>query len=262
MEHKIGRDEFVKQAKGTPCPALVWFLIRRANDTQEGPIQLLLTVAHSPTPFKLKNPNLKQALERLGLEWLTPSQISRIRECPAPGRKVPRHRFDRWFGRNGGVDPDSPAPSPKCKKLFWAWRGDQKTCDLHLRYASMLRVQKHRKARQELKRKARQLKDARQQLKRVRRANKRARRLVQAIPVFPATPSQLQAQNERADLQLLQWIRLGIEQEARDSERLEAMIRGGYVVPDAAEPQTYKLSGQGLQLFGQLKKRVPHAPER
>ncbi len=126
----------------------------------------------------------------------------------------------------------------------------------------MLRVEKHRNAKKDRKRNALQLKDARQQLKRVRRANKRARRLAQATPVFPAKPSQLQAQNERADLQLLQWIRLGFEQETRDSERLEAMIRGGYVAPDTAEPQTYKLSGQGLQLFGQLKKRVPHALER
>src|SRR5262249_11982420 len=162
--------------KGKPCPTLVWFLIRRANDSPQGPIQLLRTIAHSPTPFKLKNPKLKQALERLGLDWLTPSQISRIRECPAPARKVPRHRFDRWFGRYGGVDPESPVQSPRCEKFFWAWRGDQKTCDLHLEYASTLRVQKYRKAKQEHKRKARQLKDARLQLKRVRRANKRAKR--------------------------------------------------------------------------------------
>ena len=127
----------------------------------------------------------------------------------------------------------------------------------------MLRVEKYRKAKQKHKRKARQLKEARQQLKRVRRAYRRAKRLAEAAPVLSVTPSQLQAQNDRADLWLLQWLRLGFIQGSSDtdSERLEEMIRGGYVVPDAAEPQTYKLSGQGLQLFGQLKKRVPHALE-
>src|SRR5438034_7963891 len=97
MNPKLGRNEFVKRPKGTQCPALVWLLIRRVDDTQEGPIQLLRTIAHSPTPFKLKNPKLKQALERLGLDWLRPSQISRIRECPSPTRKVPRYRVNCWF---------------------------------------------------------------------------------------------------------------------------------------------------------------------
>ena len=46
-----------------------------------------------------------------------------------------------------------------------------------------------------------------------------------------------------------------------DSDRLEAMTRGGYVVHDEAESQTHKLSGQGLQLLGQLRKRVSRAPE-
>jgi hypothetical protein len=96
----------------------------------------------------------------------------------------------------------------------------------------------------------------------LRRADKRAKRLAQATPVLSVKFSQLQAQNEKADLQLLQWIRLGFEQESWDSGRLEAMIRGGYVVLDAEQPQTYKLSGQGLQLLGQLRKRVHHALER
>src|SRR5262249_187910 len=130
-------------------------------------------------------------------------------------------------------------------------------------YASTLRVQKHRKAKQEHKRKARQLKEARQQLKRVRRANKRAKRLAQPAPVLSVEPSHLQAQNERADLRVLQWIRLGFIQASSDtdSERLEAMIRGGYVIPGEAESQTYKLSGQGLQLLAQLRRRVSRAPE-
>src|SRR5262249_54035191 len=154
-----------------------------------------------------------------------------------------------------------PVQSPRCEKFFWAWRGDQKTCDLHLEYASTLRVQKYRKAKQEHKRKARQLKDARLQLKRVRRANKRAKRLAQPAPVLSVEPSHLQAQNDRADLWLLKRIRLGFEQDSRDSERLEAMIRGGYVIPGEAESQTYKLSGQGLQLLAQLRRRVSRAPE-
>jgi hypothetical protein len=121
----------------------------------------------------------------------------------------------------------------------------------------MLRVEKHNKAKKDRKRNALQLNDARQQLKRVRRVSKRAKRLAQASLVLSVTPSQLQAQNERADLQLLKLIRLGFEPELSDSARLDAIIKGGYVIRDEAESQTYKLSGQGLQLLGQLRKRVP-----
>ena len=120
----------------------------------------------------------------------------------------------------------------------------------------MFRVQKFRKAKQEHTRKVRQLKEARQQLKRVRRANKRAKRLAQPAPVLSVTPSHLQAQNDRADLWLLQRIRLGFQQKSEDSKRLEVMIKGGYVVPNIAESKTYKLSERGLRLIGELKRRV------
>jgi hypothetical protein len=255
------RDKFVKKPKGTPCPALVWFLIDRPNDPPDGLIiQHLRTIVRSPTPFKLKNPNLKHALERLGLEWLTPSQISRIRECPAPSYKVIHDRYDRWLSR---YSPRNLEQAPRCRKFFWAWRGDQKTCDEHLEYAAMFRVQKHRKVKQKRRDNLLQLKNARAELKRARRKRRRekrqAERLAQAA-VRPATPSQLQAQKDRADLQLLKWIRVGYEVEAKDSDRLEAMIRNGYVVPDEAESETYKLSGQGLRLLAELRKRVGRGP--
>lgn len=257
-----------RRPKDAPCPKLVWAYIHAANRRSE-PWQvnrdgwarkLLRIIARSPTIFPSKNPDLKRSLRELDLEWLKPSQISRIRECAAPRRKVPRDRFDRQFNRYIGVDPSSAPQSPKCKLLFWAWRHDQKTCDEHWWAASMLRVQKHRKAKQSQLLNARQLKDARQQLKRVRRANKRAKRLAQAAPVRPVTPSQLQAQNDRADLQLLKWIRLGYELEARDSDRLEAMIIHGYVIPDPKEPETYKITGQGLQHLRELRTRVGRGP--
>jgi hypothetical protein len=259
----------VRRGKGTPCPKLVWVYIKLANkrnapwedDIGRLPRKLLRTIARSLTPFPLKNLDLKQSLKRLDLEWLTPSQISRIRECPAPRRKQPRHPTDVLFGW-GRADPRSPVRSPRCKQIFWASRSDQKTCDSHWWAASMLRVEKHRKANKERERNALQLKDARGELKRKRRANRRAQRPAQAAPVLSVTPSQLQVQNERADLQLLKLIRLSFEPEPSDSARLEAMIREGYVLRDEAESQTYKLSGKGLQLLGELKKRVPHALER
>jgi len=255
----FGRDEFVKRPKGKPCPSLVWFLIESASNKDEWPFELLRTIARSPTPFQLKNPALKEALKALGLEWLKPSQISRIRECPAPERKVPRHPYDRWFSRYG----ESKSRSPKCKELFWAWRHDQKTCDLHSGYASMFRVQKHRKRKQKERQNLRQLKDARQELKRARRERRRDKRQAEKLAQAAArllTPSQLQAQNDRADLQLLKLIRLGYEPEATDSERLEAMIRNGYVVPDPEEPQAHRLTGQGwdrLKVFRQSVGRGP-----
>ena len=257
----------VRRGKGTPCPKLVWVYIELANkrhapyedDSGWLPRRLLRIIARSPTIFPSKNPVLKSSLKRLNLEWLTPRQISRIRECPAPRRKVPRSRYDRWFGF-GGVDSRSPTQGPKCKQLFWAWRSDQKTCDAHWWAASMLRVQKHRKANKDHERNALQLKDARAKLKRVRRAKKRARKHAQATPVVPVTLSQLQTQNDRADLRLLQWIRLGYEREAGDSYRLEAMIGDGYVVPDAEESETYKLTGRGLQHLRELRKRVYGGP--
>lgn len=253
-----------RRAKDMACPKLVWAYIHAANRRSE-PWQknrdawvrkLLRIIARSPSIFPSKNPDLKSSLRELDLEWLKPSQISQIRECSAPERKVPRHRFDRWFSRYG----ESKPRSPKCKKLFWAWRRDQKTCDLHLGYASMFRVQKHRKAKQKEQQNLRQLKDARLQLKRVRRANKRARKLAQTAPVLHLTPSQLQAQNDRADLQFLKWIRVGFEVEAKDSERLQVMIRDGFVVPDPDEPQAHRLTGQGLQRLKVLRQTIGRGP--
>jgi hypothetical protein len=265
MGSNFRRNEFVKRPRGTPCPALVWFLIRSASDKDEWPFELLRAIARSPTPFRLKNPDLKQALERLGLEWLRPSQISRIRECPAPSRKVPRrealrYRVDRWLRRYGREDSQPLVQSPRCQKLFWAWRGDQKTCDDHLEYAAMFRVQKHRKGKQKKRDNLQQLKKARLHLKRVRRADKRAKRFAQAAPVRPVTPSQLQAQNDRADFRLLRLIRLRYEVEAGDSDRLEAMIKDGYVVPDETEPNTYKPSRLGLRRLAELRTRVGRGP--
>ena len=259
MLPNVGRDKFVKSPRGKPCPALVWFLIQSTGNKDEWPFELLRTIARSPTPFKLKNPALRDALRALGLEWLKPSQISRIRECPAPERKVPRHPFDRWFSRYG----ESKPRSPKCKELFWAWRHDQKTCDLHSGYASMFRVQKHRKRKQKERQNLRQLKDARQKLKRARRKRGRDKRQAERLAQAAArllTPAQLQAQNDRVDLQLLKLIRIGYEVEAGDSDRLEAMIKNGYVVPDEAESETYKLSGQGLRRLAELRKRVGRGP--
>lgn len=256
MEPHFGRDEFVKKPKGAPCPALVWFIIGRANEWLEAPVQPLRTIARSPTPFKLKNPELKQALERLGLEWLSPSQISRIRECPAPSYRVIRDLYDRWSSFR---EPREPAP--RCRKFFWAWRADQKTCDLHLEYASMFRVQKHRKAKHEHIRKARQLKDARHQLKRARRQRRREKRqeerMAQSWTRFRAF-NQRQILNDRTDMWLLQKIRAG-SLDRVDPAHLEAMIRGGYVVLNT-ESQTYKLSSTGFQRIGELRKRVIRGP--
>jgi hypothetical protein len=104
------------------------------------------------------------------------------------------------------------------------------------------------------------LKEARQQLKRVRRADKRAKRLVQVIPALPLTPSQLQARNDRVDLWLLQWIRSEHEPESKDAERLERMIRDGYVVSHRKEPLTYNLTRRGLQHLRELRERVDRGP--
>lgn len=253
--------QFVRRRNGTPCPRFVWFVIFRANKARErwdwGGRHLRI-IARSSSPYTFKNPKLKEALEGLGLEWLTTNQISRIRECPAPARKRPRRRIEREFGYHRvGVDPLSPKRSPKCNRLFWAWRRDQKTCDLHWWAASMLRVEKHLKAKQDDKRKADQLADARQQLKRVRRANKKAQRLARESQARPIAPSELQTQNDMANFRLLQSVRHGLIQTPSDadSKRLEVMIRDGYVVPTdpgVAESQ-FRLSGKGLKLLGQLR---------
>lgn len=252
----------VRRGKGTPCPKLLWVYIKLANkryepwdvNSGERPRMLLRILARSPTPFPSKNPDLKKVLRSLDLEWLTPAQISRIRECPAPRRKQPRHQMDRLFGW-GGVDPRSPVRSPRCKRIFWAWRADQKTCDSHWWCASMLRVEKHRKAKKDDERKRLQLKNARQQLKRVRRATRQSERILAAQSTAKLG---VEVQSEMTDFRLLQWINLGFVQAASDtdSDRLKAMIRGGYVVQDKAKSQTYKLSGKGLQLLGQLRRRV------
>jgi hypothetical protein len=256
-----------RRPKDTPCPKLVWAYIHAANrrsepwqrSRDEWARKLLRIIARNPTIFPSKNPDLKSSLKELDLEWLKPSQISRIRECPAPRRKVPRDRYDRWFGWGRG-DPRSPTQEPKCRRLFWAWRSDQKTCDAHWWAASMLRVQKHRKANKDRQRNAIQLKEARRQLKRVRRANIRARKLAKVTPARLVTPSQLQAQNDRADLQLLKLIRLRYEVEAGDSDRLAAMIKDGYVVPDETEPNGYRPSRQGLLRLAELRTRVGRGP--
>jgi hypothetical protein len=125
----------------------------------------------------------------------------------------------------------------------------------------MLRVEKYRKVEADRKRNARQLKEARQQLKRVRRANRRAQKLVRDGQRPPITPSKLQAQNDRADFRLLQWVKLGLIETLTDTEskRLEVMIKDGYVLP---AKQTYRLSGKGLRLLGELRKRVSHQSQR
>ena len=259
--------EPVRRRKGTPCPKLVWVLIYQANLKRE-PLELsygsgewtrkrLRTIARSPTPFKFTNPDLKETLERLGLEWLTPTQVSRIRECAAPRRMMPRHYLDREFGW-AGVDPRHPKPSPKCKRLFWAWRREQKTCDGHRWAASMLRVEKHRKGKSDSLRNARQLKDARQQLKRVRRSNKRIQRLERDSQRPPITPAQLQAQNDKADFRLLRFVNLGMVEKPTDtdSERLDRMVEEGYVRTSASESEPYRLSGSGKKLLGELRKRI------
>lgn len=257
MEPNFQRDQFVKRPKGTPCPALVWFIISRANEWLEAPVQPLRTIARSPTPFKLKSPDLKKALEHFGLEWLTPSQISRIRECLAPSYKVIHDRYDRRLRFYRAWEYEQ---APRCRKFFWAWRADQKTCDDHLEYAGMFRVQKHRKGKQKKRDNLRQLKEARLQLRRKRRAYKRLQRLTRVTPAPPLTQSQLQAQNDRANLQLLKLIRLDYELEAKDSDRLEAMIKDGYVIPDPDEPGTYKITGPGLQRLRDLRTQVGRGP--
>ena len=209
-------------------------------------------IARSPTPFRLKNPALKEALEALGIEWLTPDQVKRICECPAPSRKKARRRIDREFGYyTTGVDPLSPKRSARCNRFFWAWRRDQTTCDIHRWAASMLRVEKHRKGKSKHLQKARQLKDARLQSKRVRRANKKALRLAQKSQPRPITPTQLQLRNDMADFRLLQSIKLGLDY--TDPERLEIMIEDGYVQEGSGE---YQLSGKGLRRMGELRRRL------
>jgi hypothetical protein len=260
-----------QRPKDMSCPKLVWAYIHAANrrsepwqvNRDEWARKLLRIIARSPTIFPSRNPDLKSSLKELDLEWLKPGQISRIRECAAPRRKVPRDRFDRQFNRYIGVDPSSPPQTPKCKLLFWAWRHDQKTCDAHSWAASMLRVEKHNKAKKDRRRNALQLKDARAELKRARRKRRRENRQVEKLAqasARPATPSQLKAQNDRADLQLLKWVRLGYELEAIDSARFEAMIRDGYVIRDPEEPETYTITGQGLQRIKVLRQSVGRGP--
>lgn len=258
MDPNYWSKKFVEKPNGKPCPSFLWFLIESAGDKGDWPFELLRRIALSPTPFQLKNPELKESLRLLGLEWLKPTQINRIRVCPAPRQKSPFRR--RLFSRSTYLYSEPTEQIPRCQKLFWAWRGDQKTCDDHLEYAAMFRVQKHRKGKQKRRDNLLQLKNARLQLKRVRRANKRAKKRAQVRPVLAATQAQQQAQNDRDDLRLLRWIRLRYEVEARDSDRLEAMLRNGYVVPDEAEPQTYRPTRQGLLLIGELRKRVGRGP--
>lgn len=270
-EADFWREGLPRRPKETPCPRLVWVSLAMANkryspweyeliEKGEWIRHLLRIVARSPSIFPSQNPDLKDALKALHLEWLAPRQISRIRECAAPRRKFPRDRFDRQFGYIG-VDPASPKPSPKCKLLFWAWRHDQKTCDAHWWATSMLRVEKHKKAKKARKRNALQLKDARKASNRARRKRRiekgQAEKLAQAAPL---SASQIQAQNDRADLPILKWIRLGFEVEGKDSERLETMIRDGFVVPDLEEPNTYKITGRGLLYLKELRKRVGRGP--
>ena len=263
MSRKTEREQLVKRpdGKGTPCPPLLWFYIRSAGEKDYWPFELLRTIATSPTPFRQKNPDLKEALKALNLEWLKPSQISRIRVCLAPSYKLPGYRR-QWF-RPTGRYSDPAERAPRCQRLFWAWRGDQKTCDEHLEYAAMFRVQKHRKGKKKRRDNLLQLKDARAELKHARwkrrREKRQAERLAQAA-ARAATPSQLQAQNNRADLWLLQQIRAEDEPEPKDAERLERMIRDGYVVPDEAESGTYKVSGKGRQRLKELRESVDRGP--
>jgi hypothetical protein len=261
-----------RRPKDTPCPKLVWAYICAANRRSE-PWQEtrdewarkpLRVIARSPIIFPSKNPDLKSSLKELDLEWLKPGQISRIRECAAPRRKVPRDLFDRQFSHfRDGVDPVSPKTRPKCKMLFWAWRHDQKTCDAHSWAASMLRVEKHNKAKKDRRRNALQLKDARAELKRARRKRRREKRQAEKLAqaaARPATSAQLKARNDRADLQLLNWVRLRYELETIDPARLEAMIRDGYVVPEPEEPQAHRITGQGLQRIKILRQTVGRGP--
>jgi hypothetical protein len=252
---------------------MVWVHIFAANkryqpweydsiEASETSRYFLRIIARSPTIFPSKNHDLRSAIKALNLEWLTPSEIGRIRECPAPRRKIPRHRFDRQFGY-GGIDPESPSKSPKCKRLFWAWRSDQKTCDSHQWAASMLRVEKYRKAESDRIGNARQLKGARQQLKRVRRATKKAQRLALANQPPPVTPSKLQAQNDLADFRLLQSVWLDMIEtsaDADDPERLKEMIKSGYVLPPDAESETHRLSREGLLQLKELRGRTSKPP--
>lgn len=247
----------------TPCPRLVWVTISGANrrprqweewhavEWRETTREYLRTIVRSPTPFKHKNPDLKAALRVLHLEWLTPSQIGRIRQCPAPRRMKPRHWLDREF-RYWSRSP--PARSPKCNRFFWAWRCNQKTCDAHWWAASMLRVEKHRKGESDRLRNTRQLKDARQQLKRVRRAKKRAQRLAQKSQPRPLTDAQLQARKVETNFQLLRsvWFEM---LEADDLQGLSELIEDGFVLPPDAESETHRLSAQGFKLYTDLKKR-------
>lgn len=53
---------------------------------------------------------------------------------------------------------------------------------------------------------------------------------------------------------------MGYEVEAKDSERLQVMIRDGFVVPDPEEPQAHRLTGQGLQRLKVLRQRVGRGP--
>lgn len=268
----------------TPCPRLVWVTISGANrrprpweewhtvEWRETTREYLRTVVRSPTPFKHKNPDLKAALRVLHLEWLTPSQIGRIRQCPAPRRVKPRDPPDRLFSwriyRRSLQFFRSPKPttserSPKCNRFFWAWRHDQKTCDKHWWAASMLRVEKHRKGKSKRLHNVRQLKDARLQLKRVRRANKRSAKLDQKNQRPPLTDAQLKERSDRADFRLLQSVWLHIVEtpaDMDDPKRLDEMIKDGYVLPPDAESETYRLSGQGLRLYGELKKRTARPP--
>jgi len=251
-----GASRFGTRRNALPCPETLWKLISFANTRWSLPVAMkrsMRAIARSNTSFRTKDPKLNQALKLMELEWLTPSQISRVRECPAPQRKSPRKRLDRWFGYAGirGVDPQFPKRSIKCNRLFWAWRHDQKTCDQHWWASSMLRVEKHRKGKSKQLRKARQLKDARLQSKRVRRANKREQKLAEKRQRPPLTPSQLQKRSDMADFRLLQAIRYDLDY--TDPERLEIMVEEGYVSEKSGVRQ---LSGKGLRLMGELKKKL------
>jgi hypothetical protein len=261
------REPLRRRAKETPCPRIVWVHIKVANKryppweydsraTSEWTRNLLRIIARSSTVFPSQNPELKESLKLLKLEWLKPSQISRIRECSAPRRKRPRHPTDALFGWRR-VDP---VRSPRCKQIFWAWRSDQKTCDSHWWAASMLRVEKHRKVETDRIRNVRQLKDARQQLKRARRANRQQiQKLKRDRQQPPITQSKLQAQNELADFRLLQAVWLDMIEtpaDTDDPERLDVMIVGGYVLPPERTSETYRLSRDGLLLLGELRKRT------
>jgi hypothetical protein len=143
-------------------------------------------------------------------------------------------------------------------------RGDMtKRRVMHSWAASMLRVEKHNKAKKDRRRNALQLKDARAELKRARRKRRREKRQAEKLAqaaARPATSAQLKARNDRADLQLLNWVRLRYELETIDPARLEAMIRDGYVVPEPEEPQAHRITGQGLQRIKILRQTVGRGP--